>query len=480
MNALEAAKQGRKEQLDRLEKYLAGEPTVFVNHQGKELEFTYDPAQLTKDRDAVKVDFEATPVFLSTAADASLTNEIDELQELIDQGADVNSSNAEGVTALHTACIEGSVKVATLLVRSGAHVNARDMDWWTPLHTAAACGQWRIARLLINNGADLRAVTADGELAIDLADEDKVRDLLLAEMEKAGISEGEHEQLKSKPADDFMEYVSSVIEKGNDINEPDADGATLVHVAACNGWIEPLKLLIAKGADVNAQDQELNTPLHYAAFFQQYKVVSELAKAKADPHKLNRHKEPPLHMTEDPTMIRAINAIESPSKDNKAEDLQEMRPRSASTIKRKTISRADIKKVEAKQEAKLAESMYAEIRFNEKPRRESEWVERDKRVHYEPVVYATLEFAGSSSKPPAPLAESVSSETGGNTNNDANTGSSGDGSKKNQNEGANGASAHATAAKPGANDAGADYADIDMEGTSSSSETAKKGCCTLL
>ena len=118
--------------------------------------------------------------------------------------------------------------------------------------------------------------------------------------------------------------------------------------------MEALKLLVAKGADVNAQDHELNTPLHYAAFFLQDKAVIELGKAKADPHILNRHREPAEHMTEDPAMIRLIKAIESP-KQEKQQPQEHMRPRAASTLKRKTISRADMKKVEAKQEAKLAE-----------------------------------------------------------------------------------------------------------------------------
>ena len=41
----------------------------------------------------------------------------------------------------------------------------------------------------------------------------------------------------------------------------------------------------------------------------------------------------------------------------------------------------------------VLQSLYAELRFSEQPRRESEWAERDKVVHYEPVVYTTLEFA---------------------------------------------------------------------------------------
>ncbi len=44
MAAMEAAREGRERQLERLEFYLtSGEETVFSNHQGKEFAYTYDP-----------------------------------------------------------------------------------------------------------------------------------------------------------------------------------------------------------------------------------------------------------------------------------------------------------------------------------------------------------------------------------------------------------------------------------------------------
>ncbi len=63
----------------------------------------------------------------------------------------------------------------------------QDNDWWTPLHAASACGHWRVASFLLTHGADVTAVNSDGDLAIDIAEGDRVVELLREEMDRLGI-----------------------------------------------------------------------------------------------------------------------------------------------------------------------------------------------------------------------------------------------------------------------------------------------------
>ena len=84
------------------------------------------------------------------------------------------------------ACIESSLKVVSVLLQNGANVNATDNDWWTPLHAAAACDHWRIVSVLLQNGADVSMVNADGDLAVDLAEDGKTKQGLEAEMARQG------------------------------------------------------------------------------------------------------------------------------------------------------------------------------------------------------------------------------------------------------------------------------------------------------
>ena len=46
----------------------------------------------------------------------------------------INTLNTEGEAPLHWAAINGNVQVIDLLISNGADVNIRSADEWTPLH----------------------------------------------------------------------------------------------------------------------------------------------------------------------------------------------------------------------------------------------------------------------------------------------------------------------------------------------------------
>lgn len=68
----------------------------------------------------------------------------------------------------------------------GADVNRGDNEGWTSLHATASCGFQSIAKYLIEHGADVAAVNNDGELALDIAEEQTMEDLLQKEIHEKG------------------------------------------------------------------------------------------------------------------------------------------------------------------------------------------------------------------------------------------------------------------------------------------------------
>ncbi|MNU89293.1 Ankyrin repeats (3 copies) [compost metagenome] len=87
---------------------------------------------------------------------------------LIEQGADVNKSSAEGST-LQAACYQNNTKLAALLVRKGAHLNKQGPDGNTALMYAVLNQNLKLVKILVEAGCDLTKTNKDNQTAYSLA-----------------------------------------------------------------------------------------------------------------------------------------------------------------------------------------------------------------------------------------------------------------------------------------------------------------------
>ena len=101
-----------------------------------------------------------------------------DVQNMVQQGQDLDRYNSRGVTLLHVASANGYYDTAKLLVKNNASVNIQDDKGNTPLHCAAKYNECKVVKLLLNNNANPLKRNFDNDTAMDLAEDDSLRELL--------------------------------------------------------------------------------------------------------------------------------------------------------------------------------------------------------------------------------------------------------------------------------------------------------------
>ncbi len=165
-------------------------------------------------------------------ADAAARGDLSTVQDLLRNGADVNTAQGDGMTALHWAAERGDLKLAEVLVYSGANVNAGTrIGRYTPLHLASRGGHGDVVLALLRAKANPNATTTNSG----------VTPLHLAAV--AGEAD----------------VVAALLRSGADANAKEASwGQTPLIFAASRGQVEAIGLLLEAGADPAAASRAEN------------------------------------------------------------------------------------------------------------------------------------------------------------------------------------------------------------------------------
>jgi ankyrin repeat protein len=190
----------------------------------------------------------------SRLADAAEKSDRAAIRTLLEKHADVNASQADGMTALHWAAYHDDLDAAKSLAESNADVKAANRYGVTPLSLSCQNGNTSITELLLERGADPNTTLRGGETVLMTA----------ARTGKPGP-------------------VSLLLKCGADVNAKERRGQTALMWAAADGHTEVVELLIKAGADINATLPDSGfTPIFFAAREGRIEVVRALLKAGVD------------------------------------------------------------------------------------------------------------------------------------------------------------------------------------------------------
>ncbi|XP_049819591.1 ankyrin-3-like isoform X5 [Aethina tumida] len=229
---------------------------------------------------------------------AARAGQLDKIQEYLDSGTvrDINTSNANGLNALHLASKDGHVDIVRELLKRGAIVDAATKKGNTSLHIASLAGQEEVVRLLIQHGASLNVQSQNGFTPLYMAAQENhdgcVRYLL---------SKGANQTLATE---DGFTPLAVAMQQGHDkvvavLLENDTRGKVrlpALHIAAKKDDVKAAALLLQNEHNPDVTSKSGFTPLHIAAHYGNDKVASLLYEKGADVNYTAKHNITPLHV----------------------------------------------------------------------------------------------------------------------------------------------------------------------------------------
>jgi ankyrin repeat protein len=207
---------------------------------------------------------------------AAFAGRTEELQVLLEYGADRSVVSSSGRNALHHAAESKNPETMELLLdtenrdegRRQLDINLADSWRETPLHVAASKSAACVS-LLLKNGADVNALQGDGQVPLHYTKLVKVRekykivDILSAEQ---GVKLNVKDDGGRTPLFCMLDdpgCVNLLLDRGARVGVLDDQGKTVLHHACLEDQPETLKTLLDRSPDVLAirEDSSGSTPL---------------------------------------------------------------------------------------------------------------------------------------------------------------------------------------------------------------------------
>ena len=220
------------------------------------------------------------------------------VKQLLQEKADVNATEPDGMGPLHWAAQKNQVEIAKLLLKAGANAKSANRYGITPLWLACQNGNSTLVNMLLSAGADPNTRQIGGETVLMTAarsgNAEIVKKLLELGAEVNAQEKRGQTAIMWAAAEGHAAVVETLIESGADFRKSLDGGFTPLFFAIREGRADVVKVLLKAGVDVNEAmepkrragrgPQPGMTPLLTAVENGHFELAIELVKAGANPN----------------------------------------------------------------------------------------------------------------------------------------------------------------------------------------------------
>nr|XP_037876708.1 ankyrin-2 isoform X5 [Bombyx mori] len=240
---------------------------------------------------------------------ASKDGHVEVVRVLLERGAAIDAATKKGNTALHIASLAGQEAVVKLLVQNGAQVNIQSQNGFTPLYMAAQENHDGVVKFLLGNGANQSLATEDGFTPLAVAMQQGHEKVVAVLLEADTRGRVRLPALHIAAKKDDVKAANLLLENEHNPDVTSKSGFTPLHIAAHYGNEAVARLLLAKGADVNCAAKHNICPLHVAAKWGKENMVALLCDNGANVEARTRDGLTPLHCAARSGHERVVEAL---------------------------------------------------------------------------------------------------------------------------------------------------------------------------
>lgn len=200
---------------------------------------------------------------------AILADELDDVRQLLEEGADVQARGLDNLTPLSLAAVAGKQDSIDILLDYGADIEARDSDDQTALALAVLYGKEKAARILLDNGADIETKDKNGRTPLSLAASGGFVHILSLGSSKHGaeiVNGQKEERYKSnEQSNKSISIKTKAVQIDNEV------------------YSALFQLLLDRGPEINSADNFNQTALWWAVNYEHEYAVEKLLVNGANP-----------------------------------------------------------------------------------------------------------------------------------------------------------------------------------------------------